>query len=594
MICTSCRQDFPGPGEVCPACVQGATTTSVYVGSVVASRYELQMPLGRGGMGIVFKAHDRVLDETVALKLLRADMAANDDMARRFRSEIKLARKVRHPNVCAIHEYGEGDGLSYISMEFVAGTDVKRVLRENGAFPAPKALDVALQTAAGLQAIHDVGVVHRDLKSSNVMLDENGRVLLMDFGIAKQLGGDATLGGTMAGMVVGTPEYMSPEQARADKVDFRSDIYALGILIFELFTGHVPFQGQTPIATIFKHLQEPPPLDGPLARPIPASVVPVLRRALAKEPDQRYQSAAETARALEQARAALGTPSLPDPGSASTAVGIPTVVSTSVGATRIETPAATPPTRLTPEPAWRPDVPAVKTRQPTSGGKLAGLVLGASAFVLVVAGGIVWKHLTREDAPRPETPASLAPPTTTQALPPPTQPAAPVEPVQAEASAPQATWNPPREPEASPPVSVPTRPAATPATAPVATSPTGAAAPPPVATSPPRPPVQAAATPSAPPATQAPAMPRPARPAPKPAAATGFVQFHVRPWAEVSIDGKVIGTTPLKAVRVSAGQHSLRFVHPDYKPVLRKVLVSSGKTVKVELDLAWEAVRKLP
>jgi hypothetical protein len=304
MICPNCRSDNDDTATTCFTCgtvLRG--TISIRKGSVVAGRYEILETLGKGGMGMVYKAHDRTLDEEVALKLLRADIAADPDMASRFRREIKLARKVRHKNVCGIHEYGEDGPLRFIAMEFIAGVDMRQILKQRGAPPADEAFEIAIQVGEGLQAIHDAGIIHRDLKTPNIMRDAKGVVRLMDFGIAKQAGTEATLGATAIGMIVGTPEYMSPEQARGEKVDFRSDIYALGIVAFEVFTGNVPFRGETPIATIFKHLQEPPPLEGLPAAGIPASAVPVLRKALAKTADERYATAVEMAEALKRARA---------------------------------------------------------------------------------------------------------------------------------------------------------------------------------------------------------------------------------------------------------------------------------------------------
>ena len=275
------------------------STPVVQRGSVIAGRYEILETLGKGGMGMVYKAHDRVLDETVAIKVLMAHVASEPDMERRFRSEIKLARKVRHRNVCGIHEYGEDGGLRFISMEFIEGVDLRHSLTRGGAPLPEEAFEISTQLAQGLQAIHDAGIIHRDLKTPNIMRDARGHVRLMDFGIAKQAGETLGAAVTAQGMIVGTPEYMSPEQARGEKVDFRSDIYALGVVIFEIFTGQVPFRAETPIATIFKHLQDAPPIDD--AR-LPEPLKAVLRKALAKNPDERYASAAEMVTALTEAR----------------------------------------------------------------------------------------------------------------------------------------------------------------------------------------------------------------------------------------------------------------------------------------------------
>jgi predicted Ser/Thr protein kinase len=304
MICPSCKALNDDSAEACFTC--GRALSALTQGSVIAGRYEVLSPLGKGGMGMVYKAHDRMLDEQVAIKVLRAEFANTAEMAKRFRHEIKLARKVSHRNVCRIHEYGEDGGVRYISMEYVEGTDIKQLAREKGGFlEAEEAFDVAIQAADGLQAIHEVGIIHRDLKTSNIMRDPGGRVRLMDFGIAKSEATDRSTGGgglTSTGQIMGTPEYMSPEQCLGDKINHLSDIYALGIVIYEIFTGTVPFRGDTPVATLFKHIQDPVPFEGPIAARIPLAAVPVLRKALAKNRADRFASAAGLSEALRKAQ----------------------------------------------------------------------------------------------------------------------------------------------------------------------------------------------------------------------------------------------------------------------------------------------------
>jgi serine/threonine protein kinase len=302
MICPSCKAPNDDLAEACFTC--GRALSALTQGAVIAGRYEVLSPLGRGGMGMVYKAHDRMLDETVAIKVLRAEFANTDEMAQRFRYEIKLARKVSHRNVCRIHEYGEDAGIRYISMEFVEGTDLKQLARDRGGcLGHEEGFDIAIQVADGLQAIHDVGIVHRDLKATNIMRDERGLVRLMDFGIAKSEAGERSTGAglTSAGQIMGTPEYMSPEQCLGEKLDHRSDIYALGIVIYEMFVGHVPFRGDTPVATLFKHIQDPVPFEAEAAARIPMAAVPVLRRALAKNRADRFASASVAADALRRA-----------------------------------------------------------------------------------------------------------------------------------------------------------------------------------------------------------------------------------------------------------------------------------------------------
>ncbi|MCM2255416.1 MAG: serine/threonine protein kinase [Vicinamibacteria bacterium] len=270
-------------------------TSTVRRGSVIAGRYELVDFLGRGGMGTVFRARDQALGDDVALKVLRPEIAT-PEYERRFRGEVKIARRVRHRNVCAIHDYGQEAGLHYIVMELVEGVDLKHLVKERGALPLPEAIHLVGQLAAGLQAIHDAGIVHRDLKTPNVMVDRRGVVRLMDFGIAKSM--DSQTLATAVGMILGTPEYMSPEQVRAATLDPRSDLYALGVVAFELLTGRVPFKGDTPLATLMMHLQDEPPLELPLAAGLPAGIRAALKRVLAKDPQERFATAAEFAQAL--------------------------------------------------------------------------------------------------------------------------------------------------------------------------------------------------------------------------------------------------------------------------------------------------------
>ncbi|MBN2371804.1 MAG: protein kinase [Vicinamibacteria bacterium] len=314
MICPFCetRNDA---GETCIACghpLVGATL--VRRGSVIARRYEIKSLLGRGGMGMVYKAYDRVLEDVIALKVLRAEIAEDADLLRRFRQEMRLARRVRHRNVCAIHEYVEDGGLRCIAMECVEGIDLKRLLQQKGRFPAAEAFQLTIQIGEGLEAIHEAGIIHRDFKTSNIMRDTRGQVRLMDFGIAKEWNLDAT----STGRILGTPEYLSPEQATGAMIDFRSDIYAFGIVVFEIFTGEVPFRSDTPLATILKQCQDPPPLDDPKIAGLPSTLLPVLRTALAKDPAERFQTVREMIVSLQASSAdALGaatpTPTTPIP-----------------------------------------------------------------------------------------------------------------------------------------------------------------------------------------------------------------------------------------------------------------------------------------
>jgi len=321
MICPSCRAENGPAARGCRRCRRALPT--LVPGDVVDQRFEILDLLGTGGMGVVYKARDRTLDEIVALKTLRNDLDDGVRMASRFRSEIRLARKVSSPHVCRIHEYGEDGGLHYISMEYVDGVTIKDLLHETGGLPVDVALDIAAQIVAGLTVIHDIGIMHRDLKPSNLMRTRARIVKLMDFGIAKEIDG-VTL--TAAGHAVGTPEYMSPEQVMGRKLDLRTDIYTTGVVLFELLTGVSPFRAETLLETAHKQVKDEADLRTP---GIPEAVAPILGSALAKDRESRFGSVRELGRALALARRNLRLPSIPSltplPGPAPTRAPAPPV-----------------------------------------------------------------------------------------------------------------------------------------------------------------------------------------------------------------------------------------------------------------------------
>jgi hypothetical protein len=274
-------------------------------GAVLSGRYEILDYIGEGGMGQVYKAHDRALDEVVAIKVLLPHLIGSPLMSQRLLSEIKLARKVTHRNVCRIHDYGEDGTLAYISMQFVEGVELTALVAQSGGLPVDEAYAIAIQLADGLQAIHDEGIVHRDFKSANVMVDRRGNPRLMDFGIAKLW--NAERGLTTEGQIAGTPAYMSPEQAAGEPLDPRTDLYSMGIVLFELFTGSRPFRAENAVAMMYKHAHEEPPLDAPIAGAIPDRVKPIIRKALAKQRGDRFSSSQELKQALLEVRATLPT-----------------------------------------------------------------------------------------------------------------------------------------------------------------------------------------------------------------------------------------------------------------------------------------------
>lgn len=399
MTCPYCGVANDESADSCIRCGRGLYALTQ--GTLVGGRYEVQSLLGKGGMGVVYKATDRELDVTVALKVLRSDLGGSSDASKRFRSEIKLARKVSHRNVCRIHEYGREGHLSYIVMEFIEGVDLKRVIRDNGPFGAHEGIEVAIQVADALQAIHEVGIVHRDLKTPNIMRDEHGVVRLMDFGIAKSFD-SPTADATATGHVIGTPEYMSPEQARSEGIDARSDIYSFGIVLFELLTGAVPFRGDTPVAILFKQIQAPPPLEGPAAARIPPPLVPILRQALAKDREERFGSARAVADALLQAcppsqPSAISTPTPRSRSRAAMALQLETAPKTLPVSTPLPTPV---PGSLATEIVTVAAPIAGKKKRPEPGMHSAtsrrSLQLGGAVVlaVVLVGGFAVWRFRT--------------------------------------------------------------------------------------------------------------------------------------------------------------------------------------------------------
>jgi serine/threonine-protein kinase len=540
-------------------------------------------PLGKGGMSRVYKAYDRVLGEAVAIKVLRAELAWEAEMRQRFMHEIRLARRVSHPNVCRIHEYGEDGAVRFISMELVDGVNLKDVLRNRG-LSTEEAFDLALQLSDGLQAVHQHGIIHRDTKASNVMVDRQGVTKLMDFGIAKQAEAE-TSGFTTPGQVLGTPEYMSPEHARGGKIDFRSDLYALGCVLFEIFTGQAPFRGPNAFATISKHFYEPAPLEGPLAALIPEPLVPVLRTALAKEPSRRYASMADMRDALRQAqRLALGDAVTETRGSgvgsarlarlceallarAGPPSGAGEDSSASISATpRIAAakPAPSPPPAAVTAPTPRPP----RGRALLTGALLAALVLAAGAWTVRVwpaSGG----GAEPSASPVP-TAAGAAQPAPTLVAPTPEPPPA-VEPTATAVAVSPPPVTPARVRQAA--GELPLRAVA------------------PVPSPRPTPPMRAAAGPAP---TLASAAPRaePARPAPR--VDGGTLRILVVPAAEVVIDGASVGSVSLREIALAAGPHTVRVQHPDYLPLNRKVTIQAGAVSELLLDLAEKGVRRNP
>ena len=264
--------------------------TPVEEGMVLGGRYQVLKRLGEGGMGAVYKARDHELDRLVALKVIRPELAGHPDILRRFKQELILARQVTHKNVVRIFDLGSADGRKFITMDYIEGRDLKTILTERGKLPPAEVVPIFQQICRGLEAAHVEGVVHRDLKPQNVMVDEAGRVWLMDFGLARSM---ELAGLTRTGVLMGTPDYMSPEQARALKVDARSDLFSLGIIVYELLIGRLPFEADTLMAKLLQRVQKKAAPVTEIDPTIPASLAAVVSKCLETDVAKRYQSVAE-------------------------------------------------------------------------------------------------------------------------------------------------------------------------------------------------------------------------------------------------------------------------------------------------------------
>ena len=322
MKCPQCHTDNPSDSKFCKECAAllptrlarrpgppsndfsvshtqtlQVSTKELTRGSTLSERYEVIEELGRGGMGRVYRVVDKKIDEEVALKLLNPEVGADKRMIQRFKNELKLARKIAHRNVCRMYHLGEEEGTSYITMEYVPGEDLKSFIRRSEQLSIGKAISIGKQVCEGLAEAHHLGVVHRDLKPQNIMIDREGNAKIMDFGIARSLGGKGLTG---EGVVIGTPDYMSPEQVEGKEVDQRSDIYALGVILYEMTTGRIPFEGETPFSVAVKHKTEAPRDPIELNSQIPDDLSVVILKCLEKEREKRYQSVGEVRSELDR------------------------------------------------------------------------------------------------------------------------------------------------------------------------------------------------------------------------------------------------------------------------------------------------------
>jgi len=308
MICPKCHTRNPDDSKFCKECAtplkpsKGVSVTktlqtpSVVPGKIIADKYKILAELGRGGMGIVYKAKDTRLKRTVALKFLPTELTKDKEAKKRFIQEAQAAAALEHPNICVVHEVDEADGQIFIAMSYIEGQSLKDKLKD-GPMDVDEAKDVALRVADGLREAHDKGIIHRDIKPANIMLTERGQAKITDFGLAKlSWGVDLTKTST----IMGTVAYMSPEQARGEEVDHRTDIWSLGAMLYEMLTSKRPFKKDKEHALIYEILNEEPAIITSLRHDIPRHIEQAVHKALEKDVGNRFQTMNDLKQNLKQ------------------------------------------------------------------------------------------------------------------------------------------------------------------------------------------------------------------------------------------------------------------------------------------------------
>lgn len=299
--CPKCGLEYTDANTLCPADgVALETTDDSLVGKTLSGKYRIDERLNEGGMGTVYRGTHVLMEKTVAIKVLRPSLAADEKIVARFSREARAASRISHPNALSVTDFGEDEnGVVFLVMEFLSGKTLKQLIRDEGPLPLTRVVEIIRQVGDALKAAHQQGVVHRDLKSDNIMLIDTmagDYAKVLDFGIAKinEPGEARDTGLTAPNLVIGTPQYMSPEQcSQESEIDARSDIYSLGVILYEMLVGHVPFSADSPTMVMMKHLQEPVPSVLDERSDLPAPVARVIARAMAKLPANRYQTIAE-------------------------------------------------------------------------------------------------------------------------------------------------------------------------------------------------------------------------------------------------------------------------------------------------------------
>jgi serine/threonine protein kinase len=526
---------------------------------LVQGKYEIRRLLGKGGMGAVFLAHDLTLEREVAIKVLPPDFSTDPQVIKRFQQEAKTAAKLDHQNIIPIFRVESEDGLNYFVMKFISGTSLEDVLESKEALSYDYVQRILWEAACALGHAHSRGVVHRDVKPANIMFDHDGRVMLTDFGISKALQSASGLTGT--GMIIGTPHYMAPEQAKGQPVDGRADQYSLGVVGYRLLAGSLPFSGDSVHTILYKHIFEEAPRVSQLRQDLPRFLTDPIQRALAKEPAQRFGTMEEFATAIwpEQPVSATGK-ATPRPVLQRPAARGPVTADTPTEHVASAASSAAP---TTPLPSVRArTAPAPGARAPQKSSK-TGIFVLLGVVVLGVGGYVVVSG--RSSAKASDEPSA----TTTEPV---TTPTSTPTPTPAPAVTPQSTAVATQAPGST-----------------VTTPPAG------VTTPTPHSPVSDRRV-NRPPARQpAPVRPTPTpvtqpsvQPPPTPVVEQGFVTIDADPFGTVFVDGVNAGQTPLVQYGVKPGPHQIRIENPGYKTVTDRVQVDAGNTVRKRYTLTPE------
>ena len=425
--CDTCRSAYPNDFNTCPRDQAPLRATADLVpGMVVRGKYEILEKIGAGGMAAVYRVRHLAFGEIRAMKVVAAKLCDDEGFLKRFRTEAVVTRRLQHPNAVHVDDLDvTEDGRPFIVMEHVQGRNLREVIREEGAFDVARAVAIGRQVASALGAAHALGITHRDIKPDNILLtvgpDGQALAKVLDFGIAKVREGSFDVGPgytpTETGMVVGTPQYVSPEQAmgkRGDQLDGRSDLYSLGVTLYEMITGRLPFESTTPMEMILHHVQTPPPPPQKV-RPdlgLPPAVGALLMRALQKDPGRRFRTAEEMEAALEALTTLPATALSPRPAAAAARPTPRPAASTAIEVEPILTPARprTSATRV------RPPVTAPPEDEAASRSS-AGALIGSALVILAVVGAVAWRSSARaRPAPPAAGPAVEAPAATRPAF----------------------------------------------------------------------------------------------------------------------------------------------------------------------------------